>query len=314
MPQRPVIIENDAGDRLQLVDGRWQPIGNSRAAGASYLPGYSRGDPDKSEAAYYREYKKKDDDAVASAYKGVSTARRAERLLDRQPTGGIFSVPVLGGLAGMLDPEIRELDSIQAEAARSKRQPGEGAISDYDAQQFLSMTYGKDKPTATNRALIQAQRVADDAVIQRRSFMDWYVSSYGTTNGAPEAWSRYSQDNPIFDQNAGGATPVLNGKRQQWREYFGAVRTAGDRRPTDAADDAARAAVGRSVDQPIDLSKGGSRKNIPKGAYYRDPFGFIRRNDNGDAGNPIIRRPNAAGGGGGARSMSDADLKKALGL
>lgn len=54
---------------------------------------------------------------------------------------------------------------------------------------------------------------------------------------------------------------------------------------------------GLTQQSPIDLSGGQSRSSIPIGAFYRDPEGNIRRNDNGDAGNPIIvpvRRATAA--------------------
>lgn len=54
---------------------------------------------------------------------------------------------------------------------------------------------------------------------------------------------------------------------------------------------------GLTEDNPFDLSGGQSRTTVPIGAMYRDPEGNIRRNDNGDAGNPIIvpvRKPVAA--------------------
>jgi hypothetical protein len=38
----------------------------------------------------------------------------------------------------------------------------------------------------------------------------------------------------------------------------------------------------RDPNQPVDT-------HIPRGAYYRDPMGNIRRNENGDTGNPIIK-------------------------
>lgn len=43
-----------------------------------------------------------------------------------------------------------------------------------------------------------------------------------------------------------------------------------------------------------DLSKGESRKTIPLGAYYKDAKGNIRRNENYDAGNPILSAADAA--------------------
>jgi len=53
-----------------------------------------------------------------------------------------------------------------------------------------------------------------------------------------------------------------------------------------------------SMASPFDLSGGESRAALPKGAIYRDPQGNLRRNDNGDAGNPILpppRKPSVAG-------------------
>lgn len=46
--------------------------------------------------------------------------------------------------------------------------------------------------------------------------------------------------------------------------------------------------LGGTLENPLDLSGGQSRDDAPKGAYYRDAQGNIRRNDNGDRGNPIF--------------------------
>lgn len=48
--------------------------------------------------------------------------------------------------------------------------------------------------------------------------------------------------------------------------------------------------------KPFDLSGGQPRASIPRGVYYKDPQGNIRRNDNGDRGNPIVQRRASAGG------------------
>jgi hypothetical protein len=55
----------------------------------------------------------------------------------------------------------------------------------------------------------------------------------------------------------------------------------------------AKSVMGASPENPFDLSEGQSRSSIPKGAYYRDPQGNVRRNMNYDAGNPIVSQPNA---------------------
>lgn len=262
-----------------------------KAPGSAYLP--KRMDAaSKSEEAYFRAYREKDDERVSEARQGVARARRAEGLLSRQKTGGIYAVPVLGGVAGMFDPEIRELDSIQSEVARLKRQPGEGAISNFDAQQFLAMTYGKDKPTETNRALIQAQRLADDAAIQRRQFIEWHYNTFGSTTGAEEAWDRYVQDNPIFSADSESAgRPVLNQGRRNWREYFGSVRTPGDQRPTQAEADARRAAGAPA--KPITANAPRKKPPVPKAAnatYERMRPTIDTKSPFGTQRNPYVAR------------------------
>lgn len=52
----------------------------------------------------------------------------------------------------------------------------------------------------------------------------------------------------------------------------------------------ARRYPGLTADQPLILQEGRSRADLPKGAFYRDPQGNVRRNDNADRGNPIIRK------------------------
>lgn len=60
---------------------------------------------------------------------------------------------------------------------------------------------------------------------------------------------------------------------------------------------------GVNTSNPYDLSSGETRSHIPRGAFYKDAEGNIRRNDNGDAGNPIIIP--AKGQGQGRPSLSD---------
>lgn len=72
---------------------------------------------------------------------------------------------------------------------------------------------------------------------------------------------------------------------------------------------------GSSPDMPLDLSGGQSRATVPRGAYYRDAQGNVRRNDNGDRGNPVVRSQQAKGGGmKPIKQMSNDDLLRAAGL
>lgn len=242
MPQ--YIATGPNGERKGWNGEAWVSIPRADAKGLSYLP-ERLGTPDKSEASYFNAWRKEQDKGVGAAEAGISDARTMEGLLQKQETGGIYALPVIGSVAGIFDPEIRQMDAVQSRAARQNRAPGEGAISDFDAQQFLAMTYGKDKPTATNRALIQAQRIANDYVIQKRTFNDWYFQTYGNRLGADEAWYNYARANPIFDPNSqASGEPRLNAGRQNWRQYFGAVRGPGDAAPSVAQADIERAEGG----------------------------------------------------------------------
>lgn len=67
-----------------------------------------------------------------------------------------------------------------------------------------------------------------------------------------------------------------------------------------------RSTPGVNVDVPLDLTGGQSREQIPRGAFYRDPQGAVRRNDNGDKGNPIVREAKARAAAAAAKSGAGA--------
>lgn len=234
------IAEDDQGNRIMWNGQQWQSLPNAKAPGARYLP-QSYGAPDKSEAANFNKWRSDQEPGINNARSTIAQTREMEGLLQRQKTGGIYAVPVIGDVAGMFDPEIRRMEGLSSEAARSKRQPGEGTISDFDARMFQAQVFGKAQPTEVNRAIIRANRLAADAAIQKRAFADAYYQTFGNRVGFDEAWDRYSQENPIFSPESEAAgRPILNPNRQNWREYFGMVRTAGDKTPTQAESDLRR--------------------------------------------------------------------------
>ena len=50
-----------------------------------------------------------------------------------------------------------------------------------------------------------------------------------------------------------------------------------------------RSYPGLTPENPIDMSAGQSRTQIPKGSWYKDQYGNVRRNDNFDKGNPKLK-------------------------
>ena len=233
--------------------GKWVPMSGGAggaagaaplapdAPGATYLKGVPVRGKDPSEAAYFRDVRKAQDPSVAAAERTSAQDREFEGLLTRRPTGGRYAVPVVGNMFGLFDTDVQRMRSLSSAAARSQRQPGEGTISDFDARMFQQQVEGVKQSTGANRMIIQAQRLGAENAQQRRQMMDWYHQRFNTTEGFDEAWSRYRDDNPIFDpasQSAG--QPRLNASRQNWRQYFGDVRGAGDARPSQTVQDIQR--------------------------------------------------------------------------
>lgn len=99
----------------------------------------------------------------------------------------------------------------------------------------------------------------------------------------------------------GESDAVEGSKEAVRRRFFDQVRTgAGDGYIDPNAEG--------GEDNPFDLSQGQSRATIPRNAYYRDPMGNIRRNENGDKGNPIVK-PAKAGAKAPAKSPTTAGFK-----
>lgn len=131
----------------------------------------------------------------------------------------------------------------------------------------------------------------------------------GVWKGVPgtEAYNMREQLMPVTSQNtlgtireakSGGASLGGNPTDKDAAIYATAVanlREQGVSAPQylDELNTARNALVRRTPgivpEMPLDLSKGQSRAPVPKGLYYRDPQGNIRINENGDAGNRIVK-------------------------
>lgn len=78
-------------------------------------------------------------------------------------------------------------------------------------------------------------------------------------------------------------------RRQQYADFLDSY--AARNGSLNGAEKAFRSQVGLGTrDTPYDAQGAGDRSQLPRGAYYMDPEGNMRRNDNGPRGNPIIRR------------------------
>lgn len=122
--------------------------------------------------------------------------------------------------------DASEMDSITSRMARQVRQPGEGQVSNYDAQQFVKGTISRTKPYKTNQNIGKALKINNQQQRDRIKFFNDYATvNDGSLNGAMAAWIEYLDANPIFDPKTPG-TLALNPNRKSYREYFNAKGSA----------------------------------------------------------------------------------------
>src|SRR3546814_7673693 len=91
------------------------------------------------------------------------------------------------------------------------RQPGEGAVSDFEGKLFAKMAGGYNRPYGTNVAFAQAGKSLAQRQIDMQQFREAYLQANGTLVGADTEWSKYRDANPILNKDG-----TLR-KAQHWR-------------------------------------------------------------------------------------------------
>ena len=136
--------------------------------------------------------------------------------LNRRYFPGFFPPQVAAMLPTfMQSADQQRAEQLSAGMARGQRVTGEGAMSDFDAKQFIKMSGGLDKSQKANEVFVAAQKAAIELADERQRFREAFVQANGTTQGAETLWRQYTNANTIFDK-AGN----LNPNRQSWADYY----------------------------------------------------------------------------------------------
>jgi hypothetical protein len=116
------------------------------------------------------------------------------------------------------------IDSGSSDLARQERQPGEGAISNFDASQFLKVVPGADKTPEFNNAAYAARAQAARLPSEKQEFLREFRRRNGNVVSADAAWNEYLEANPVINPSYDINDPatILNPGRVNWRQYFGA--------------------------------------------------------------------------------------------
>lgn len=144
-----------------------------------------------------------------------SSAMRFEELNKENRTGGIMGmIP----MRDKFDPGFAEMKSIASKLIPAQREPGSGTMSDGDVAMYRAATLDPNKPKGANDALSKVIRAGAVRQADHSAFMEEWAKRNGGLTGAQEAWSAYSNANPLF-RVEGGNTQV-NGWTP-WRKWFG---------------------------------------------------------------------------------------------
>lgn len=152
----------------------------------------------------------------ADARRAVQQADRFVELNKEQSTGPA---------EGWINPSTwfsdagQEMRSITAQMARTQRVPGEGQISNFDANQFIRASMSVTKDEDVNKNLARGIKAVKQTQLDFVRFMNDYYMVNRHLVGAKEAWHRYVNDNPVYDPAAPGELK-LNKNRKSYQEYF----------------------------------------------------------------------------------------------
>lgn len=146
-------------------------------------------------------------------------AKRFKDLNEKTSTGPVSGSAPIAWARKLGNADLQEMESISNKLVPQMRQPGSGSTSDFDAKMFAKGTIGIDKDKKANDAIALGMIAKSKLNQDRADFMRAYLEGNGTLRGADQAWTKYTNANPIFDP-ANEHTPSINANRIHWRQFF----------------------------------------------------------------------------------------------
>lgn len=250
MAAKPLIVENDKGERMALVDNQWVPVAKPSAIGGpvpvtrdeaiSRIGFRARtGTPlVRADMDPYRSIRDPKQKAMAQAQglggarketavgrqqldkarTGASVARQILDLSKRTSTGGLTGRFLSTGLGSALfgNANTERMNQLSLNIARNSRVPGEGSISDFDAKQFQQMAPGMDKRADTNQMWATSAMAAERAAQDHEEFKQAFAAANQTLEGADAIWDEYKNSaGRIFNDDGS-----FNAQRPGWRDWI----------------------------------------------------------------------------------------------
>ncbi len=76
-----------------------------------------------------------------------------------------------------------------------------GAISERENKMFIKASPGLDKTPQGNLMIANAMDAVNQRVMEKSAFMRTYIGANGTLTGAEKAWSRFTSENQIVNND-----------------------------------------------------------------------------------------------------------------
>jgi len=209
----------------------------------------------------------------------LADTERFARLADQQQTGGMMSLPLVGGLiadtVAAYDPQIDEMREITARLTPAQRPAGSGATSDFEQRLYGQSVPSVRRTPQANEAVINRGRSRAGEAQLRAEFMDSWASQRGTLQGAEQAWNNIYQPPPV---EAGSPEPRANVRPTEAQRTF--IEGMRGRNRT--------APLG-SPNNPRVPPRGYDVTRLPDGDWYVTPDGRLSQAGTRERGNARLR-------------------------
>jgi hypothetical protein len=166
------------------------------------------------------DFVKKERERAEKADQTITDMTQAMSILNRITTGKPGATG-MGYYQNMNNAESKMFEAISNNDQRNQYIKGEGALSDKEREQMAKTTFNLSNPVETNRRIIEQKLEGAKLNKEKSDFIDKYVGTYLTSNGAEGSWNQYMTANPFFERSADPTKPVeINKNRKAWQDYF----------------------------------------------------------------------------------------------
>ena len=119
-------------------------------------------------------------------------------------------------------PQYKDFNNLSTKIAGQAAKQNVGSrVSNYEAKLYQDNAANISNGTKTSNIDFANQvKAVNERGIQENLFNQNYLATHGTLKGADESWDRYTQENPILQDNKSGTTTVNDNNITNWKPYL----------------------------------------------------------------------------------------------